>query len=186
MREWNKHADILNLIIPMVWERLGQGTKKGFKHINACVLIEANLDPEDIKFTTANESKCIFIASGSSPLKHKLMMKMCKEIEDLGRELYSHLPVVIGLGLHSMLDPVNDSQLEVYEGLLKVDGDPREGQVFLNFDRVYTALEYNADFYQLEKPLLFEKTEKDRTALTLFNRREVRVPVCSVSIVAQP
>ena len=85
-----------------------------------------------------------------------------------------------------MLDPVNDSQLEVYEGLLKVDGDPREGQVFLNFDRVYTALEYNADFYQLEKPLLFEKTEKDRTALTLFNRREVRVPVCSVSIVAQP
>ena len=178
MREWSKHADILNLIIPMVWERLGKDTKQGYRAINAAVLIEANLDPEDIKFSTANESKCIFIATGSVALNHKFLMRLCKEIEDLGTELYTYKPVVLALGLKTMLAPITDPEREVYDGLLKVDGDPREGQVFLNFDRTYDELDAAIERHELERPLLFQKPHKDRTVLTYFNRREVLLLFC--------
>ena len=158
----------------MVWEQLGKETKTGYKSINAAVLIEANLSPDDIKFTTANESKCIFIATGSSPLQHKHMLSLCQEIVDLGKELHSHLPFLCGLGLATMLQPLTDAQLEVYEGILRVDGDPREGQVLLNYDRMYFELEGAIDKYNLEKPPLYQGSI-DRTALTFFTNREVRI-----------
>ena len=159
----------------MVWEQLGKETKSGYKAINAAVLIEANLDPEDIRFTTANESKCIFIATGSTPLKHEFMLALCQEIEDLGRELYNHLPFVCGLGLATMLETLTDYQLKQYEGILRVDGDPREGQILVNYDRMYFELEGAIEKYNLEKPLLYSGFSGiDRTALTFFNRREVR------------
>ena len=181
MREWAKHlGDVLNLIIPMVWERLGKETRQGHCRINAPVLIEANLNPEDINFKTANESKCIFIATGSTPLQHKSMMKLCKEIEDHGRELHAYLPVLLGLGLNTMFDKITDEQLETYEGILKVDGDPREGQVLLNFDRVFRVLKEAIEEHNFEEPLLFENSAPiDRSSLTFFNNREV-CTVCTV------
>lgn len=182
MREWNKHADILNVIIPMVWERLGKDTKAGFKTVNAAVLIEANLSPKDIKFETANDSKVIFIATGSSPLKHRNMMKLCQEIEDLGRELHAHMPVLCGLGLNTMLDKITDPQLESYDGILKKDGDDREGQFFCNYDRLHAALEHAIEEYDLEKPLLFQQVTIDREAITFFNDREVRTKYCKNAI----
>jgi hypothetical protein len=119
VREWAKHADILNLAIPIVWERLGRNTVRGnYQHVNAVVLIEANMSPEDIKFKTANESKVVFIATGPTPLKHKKMMKLCQEIEDLGRELHSHLPFLLGFGLNTMLGVITDLELEAYDGVL--------------------------------------------------------------------
>ena len=174
VREWAKHTDILNLIIPMVWEQLGKDCKTGFRHVNAPVMIEGNLHPDDIKFTTANNTKCIFVATGSTPLKHKNMMKLCKEVEELGRELHLYLPVLIGLGLKTMLDVVTDDELEVYEGILRKDGDPREGQVMVNYDRVHSVLDDAVDRFDLERPLLFQKSSIDRTALTFFTKREVR------------
>ena len=78
MREWNKHGDTLNLMIPMVWERLGKKTKRGYKKVNAPVMIEANLSPKDIKFSTANESKCIYIYTGSSRMAHDNLMALTK------------------------------------------------------------------------------------------------------------
>ena len=157
----------------MVWERLGKETKQGFKYVNAPVLIEANLHPDDIKFTTANDSKVIFIATGSTPLEHKRMMKLCKDIEDLGRELHSYLPVLIGLGLKTMLTVITDEGREAYDGILRTDGDPREGQVFINYDRVHSVLDEAITTYGFERPLLFQKHTLDRTALTFFNTREV-------------
>ena len=85
MREWHKYEKLLNSIIPMLWEGLGRKTKQGYKRVNGAVLIEANMDPADIRFDAANESKCIFLYTGSTPLQHKKLMKITKEIEDLGK-----------------------------------------------------------------------------------------------------
>ena len=159
----------------MVWERLGKDTKQGHRKINAPVLIEANLSPEDILFKTANESKCIFIYTGSTPLKHKSMMKLCQEIEDHCRELHKYLPALLGLRLNTMIDKITDEELEIYEGILKVDGDPREGQVLLNYDRVHGVLQDAIERYKLERPLLYQcsTTSIDRTTLTFYNNRMV-------------
>ena len=179
MKEWNNHEATLNTLVPSIWERLGRETRTEYKAINAAVLVEANLSPENIKFTTANESKCIFIATGSTPLQHPNMMKLCKDIENLGRELHMYLPVLCGLGLATMLDPITDEQLAVYEGLLRVDGDPRDGQVLLNYDRVHKEVKDANDLYNLEKPLLYQASAIDRTALTIYNGREVSFPYTS-------
>ena len=62
----------------MVWERLGKQTNRGYRTINGPVLVEANLSPQNIKFTTANESKCIFIYTGSSRVAHPNLMAITK------------------------------------------------------------------------------------------------------------
>ena len=92
-----------------------------------------------------------------------------------GRELYSHLPVLYGLGLNTMLDQITDPELEAYDGLLRVDRDPREGQFFLNFDRLHGALEAAIETYEFERPTLFESNSIDRSSLCFFNGREVKV-----------
>ena len=173
VREWSKHNDLLNLIIPMVWERLGKNTKQGRRNINAPVLIEANLSPRDIVFKTANESKVIFLATGSTPLKHKHLMKLCQDVEDIGRELHNYLPDLYGLGLKTMLDKITDEELEIFDGVLKTDGNPREAQQYLNYDRVHYTLDNAIDTYNFERPLLFQSPTIDRTALTFFNIRTV-------------
>ena len=175
VKEWNNHHVILNTLVPSVWEKLGKETKNGYKTVNAPVLIEANLSPEDIRFTTANESKCIFIATGSTPLQHKHMMVLCQDIESLGRELYKYLPVLCGLGLATMLNKVTDEQLEVYQGLLRVDGDPRDGQFFLNFDNLHFELKEAIEKYNLEEPLLYKAYPIERSTLTIYNGSEVTI-----------
>ena len=100
-------------------------------------------------------------------------MTLCAEMESHARELYSYLPVLCGLGLATMLGTITDEQLKTYQGLLRVDGDPRDGQFFLNFDNLFSELEGAIDRYGLETPLLFQAFPPDRTALTMYNGREV-------------
>ena len=173
VREWAKHADLLNLAIPMVWERLGRTVRQTHQTVNAVVLVDANMGPEDIRLTGANESKVVFIATGSTPLEHKNRMKLCQEMENLARELFLYLPVLLGLGLSTMLGRITDLELEAYDGSLKNDGDDREGQIFLNYDRVHSALDDAVTRYGLERPLLLQSGTIDRTALTYYNNREV-------------
>ena len=61
MREWVKHADILNVAIPMVWEGLGRNIRGKEQDVNAVVMIDANLHPDDIRLDNANDSKVTFI-----------------------------------------------------------------------------------------------------------------------------
>ena len=68
------------------------------------------------------------------------MMALCEDIENLGRELHDHLPVVSVFGLATLLDRVTDEHLEVYKGLLRVDRDPRDGQFFLNLHHPHSYL----------------------------------------------
>jgi hypothetical protein len=175
VREWANHGDILNLSIQMVWERLGRQIREKYQPVNAVVLVDANMSPEDIRLEYANESKVIFIATGSTPLMHDRRLELCQEMEDLARELYSYLPVLLGMGLNTMLKRVTDAETAVYDGLLKKDRDDREAQVFLHYDRVHAALDDAITEYRLERPLLFHRNPIDRTALTFYNNREVRI-----------
>ena len=176
MREWSKaHVEILNLAIKMVWEQLGRQVRDKYQAVNAVLLIDANMSPEDIRLDHANESKVIFLATGSSPLQHRKKLQLCQEMEDLARELYTYLPVLLGLGLNTMLKKVTDAETEVYDGILRTDRDDREAQVLLNYDRVHAAIEEAIEEYDLEKPHLFNKIPIDRTTLTFYNQRQLHV-----------
>ena len=193
MREWAKHADTLNLgmirhkhqdnvilsipfyaVIPMVWERLGRYLRQVYQNVNSVVFVDANLSPSDVKLTGANESKVAFIATGSKPLQHPNRLDLCQEMVTLAKELHQHLPVILSLGLNCMLKRVTDEQCAAYDGILKQDGDDREGQVLLNYDRVHSALDDAITEFNLDRPALFQKSTIDRTALTFYNGREVR------------
>ena len=165
--------DVLNQAIKMVWEQLGRQVRDKYQDVNAVLLIDANMSPEDIRLDHANESKVIFLATGSTPLQHRNKLKLCQEMEDLARELYTFLPVLLGLGLNTMLQKVTDAETEKYDGILRTDRDDREAQVLLNYDRVHEALEEAIEEHGLEKPPLFNKILIDRTTLTFYNQREV-------------
>ena len=49
-------------------------------------------------------------------------------MEKAAVELRSCLPVLLGLGVQCILPPIDDEQLALYDGILKEDGDEREGK----------------------------------------------------------
>ena len=102
--------DVLNQAIKMVWEQLGRQVRDKYQDVNAVLLIDANMSPADIRLDHANESKVIYLATGSSPLQHRNKLRLCQEMEDLARELYTFLPVLLGLGLSTMLKKVTDAE----------------------------------------------------------------------------
>ena len=165
--------DVLNQAIKMVWEQLGRQVRDKYQDVNAVLLIDANMSPADIRLDHANESKVIYLATGSSPLQHRNKLRLCQEMEDLARELYTFLPVLLGLGLSTMLKKVTDAETETYDGILRTDRDDREGQVLRNYDRLHEAIDEAIEEYGLEKPPLFEKIPIDRTSLTYYNERQV-------------
>jgi len=156
-------------VIKSLWERIGREVEKKTYTPRAVVHISANLDPGDIKLWGANESKVKFIASGSIPLKHPRKLKLCDDMEKAARELRSYLPVLLGIGVQCVIPKIVDEQLNAYDGLTKVEDDEREGQILVNYDRVWTAIDIAIDEYKLPKPELFKKGYLDRTALTHYN-----------------
>ena len=96
-------------------------------------------------------------------------------MEDLARELFYYLPVIISLGLSNMMKKVTDVETRIYDGILNTDRDDRQAQVFINYDRVHGALEEAIDDYGLPKPILFQKIPIDRTALTFYSKRKVNL-----------
>ena len=173
MREWCDTGDVLNQAIQQVWEKLGRRVRDKYQGVNAVLLVDANMSPKDIVLKYANESKVIFVATGSTPLAHSRRMELCQEMENKARELHSYLPVLLGLGLSCMLDRITDQELPLYDGLLKRDGDDRQAQVLLHFDKTHEAVEVAIEEFNLNIPLLFQSSPIDRTALTFYNEREV-------------
>ena len=126
--EWHKHEELLNLVIKTLWEKIGREVDKKLYTPKAIVHISANKTPNQIKLTGANESKVKFVASGSTPLAHPRKIKLCVEMEQAAQKLRTCLPVLLGLGVQCLLPPIEDDQLALYDGILKVDGDEREGE----------------------------------------------------------
>ena len=160
----------------MIWERLGRRINHKYQAVNSVVFIEANLDPSDViaLLKNANESKTVFIASGSKPLSHDRRKAKCKEMIAAAKQLYVYCPVLLGIGLSCMLTEIGDDDLPQYDGLLKTDKDDRTGQSLLDYDRVHKVLSDAITEFELDPPLLFQKSEIDRTALTFYNGKEVR------------
>ena len=102
-------------------------------------------------------------------------MELTNEMESAARKLYKYKPVLLSLGLNGMLPVVTDEQLADYEGLLKVDGDEREAQVVLNYDRIYEFIREAIAKHKLDPPALFLKGHIDRLSLTFYKTSQVRV-----------
>ena len=157
----------------MIWERLGRKNGGVYQGINTVVMVEANLSPAGVKLTGGNPSKVSFIATGSRALDHEFKLELCKEIILLAGQLNSYLPVIFGLGLCCLLEDITTAELRGYDGVLKEDGDDRQGQTLLNYDRLYSVLQESIIRYELEVPLLFQYLHGiDRRALTFYNGRD--------------
>ena len=97
----------------MVWEKLGRRIGATFQTVNTVLLVEANLSPSGVKLTGGNESKVSFIATGSTALTHPAKLELCKEMIGIARQLHSHLPDLLSLGLNCMLEPITTPQVRV-------------------------------------------------------------------------
>ena len=53
------------MAIPMIWERIGRKLKNTWQIPKAVFHVDANLSPEDIKLAGANESKVVFLHTGT-------------------------------------------------------------------------------------------------------------------------
>ena len=182
MREWSDTGDVLNQAIQQVWEKLGRKVRDKYQGVHAVLLVDANMSPKDIALKYANESKVIYVATGSSPLRHARRMELCQEMENKARELHTYLPVLLGLGLSCMLDRITDQELSLYDGLLKTDGDDRQAQVLLHFDKVHNSVDEAIEVFKLTRPLSFQCSPIDRTALTFYNEREVIRFILTMSV----
>ena len=138
----------------MIWERLGRKNGGVYQGINSVVMVEANLSPAGVKLTGGNASKVSFIATGSKALDHEFKLELCKEIILLAGQLHQYLPVIFGLGLSCMLEEITTAELRGYDGVLREDGDDRQGQVLHNYDRLYSVLQESIIKYELEVPLI--------------------------------
>ena len=116
------------MVIKALWERIGREVDKKIYTPRAVVHISANVSPEDIKLTGANQSKVKYIASGSTTLRHPRKLALCKEMEKAANELRSYLPVLLGMGVQCVLPTIVDEQLDQYDGILNADRDEREGE----------------------------------------------------------
>ena len=182
MREWTKQTGtVINTIIPVVWEKLGRNLNKKPQRVKAVVLIEleGNLDPEDLKLLGANKSKVNFVYTGPalSNLKQK---EICKKIVSLGTQLNKYKPVMLALGLNGLLAEITDEEIDAYEHLVE-NRDDRAGQVLLNYDRIYNALESAITEHNLIRPPLF-KGYIDRNALTKYSGKQVFISASFASV----
>ena len=129
MNEWFKSQALLNMLVKALWERNSRYVDRKKCTPKNVVHISANIDPSSIRLDDANESKIKFLASGSRPLEHSLKMKLTASMEKAAGELHNFLPVIIGLAIQSTLTKITDEErLNVYDGVLAVDGDEREGR----------------------------------------------------------
>ena len=115
------------MLIKSLWERLSREVDRKLCVPKNVVHISANVDPKDIRLDGANESKVKFIASGSKPLEHDSKMKLTEIMERSASKLHKFLPVILGLGIQSTIPRIKDDDLKVYDGILKIDRDEREG-----------------------------------------------------------
>ena len=166
------------MIIPALWERISRTVSKGRTYTPKNVVhIDANLSPEDIKLSGANESKLAFIYSGSKPLKHPSKLQLTNEMENEAKLLHKFLPVVLALGIKSTLNEVSDMQLLEYEGLLKADADEREGRKCLNFNFEFLFLViYSRDsgLVQAPRPNAGHKKQKNRAKIRFCRYAKMR------------
>ena len=103
------------------------------------------------------------------------MIELTNEMEEAARKLFKYKPVLLGLGLSTMLEKITDTQRVEYNGLLRVSGDERQAQVLVDYDRLYTMIKNVAASHELDPAPLFTKGHIDRTSLTYWSSNQVTI-----------
>ena len=94
-------------------------------------------------------------------------MRICGDIINLSKKLYSYKPVLLSLALCSGLSRISDELLDDYTHIVP-DRDDRKCQILLNFDRLHGMIEEAIVKYGLNRPGLFTLNYIDRNAITHY------------------
>ena len=89
--------------------------------------------------------------------------------------------MTLSLGVKHSLHKASELELEPLVGVMRNPKDKRgEGQVLVNYDRVYVAVKAAIDKYSLPKPALFQSDGIDRRSSVYFStNQEVSKNNCS-------
>ena len=82
-------------------------------------------------------------SQGRPPLHGSwIQLKLTEIMERSASKLHKFLPVILGLGIQSTIPRIKDDDLKVYDGILKIDRDEREGmcQVLIFYSLCLMAL----------------------------------------------
>ena len=86
------------------------------------------------------------------------------------------------LAVQTCVPACTPEEMERVDPVLRVPGDKREGQLIVNFDRVFMAVENAIEEYGLERPDLFKADGIDRRSMTYFNTNNevglVKIKAC--------
>ena len=138
---------------------------------SAVVHLDGNIKPSDVaeKLGGPMMSKIKFNFTGDKKIEHPNETKLIDEILELAVELHNYLPVLLSWGVETILPRVSSAEVAQLEGVLKMKGDRREGQIIKNYDRMTEKCQEASEKYKLKPPPLFETPGIDRTSLIYFN-----------------
>ena len=111
----------------------------------------------------------MFLASSETPLQHKQQKALARKILENATELHKFKPILLGLGVSSVMTEINDEALNDLAGFLKKPNDSRQGQLLFNYDNFYKYIQKMLVKFNIDPPLLFLNQEIDRTALVYYN-----------------
>ena len=151
-----------------LWERSGSASRvnKDLRP-SAIIHIDANVMPEDIlkHLDPAMKDKIYFIYTGLSPLEHPDELDLIDQMLEDSKKLYSYLPVLLSMGIATLLARVPNDVVKELKDYLPKPNDRRAAQVLFCYDNVYNYCKDKIDSYELEEPPLFDSEGIDRTAL---------------------
>ena len=78
----------------------------------------------------------------------------------------------MSIGVANVLPKVTKDEMEELAGVLKKAGDKREGQILANYDRVFKTISAAIKEHDLQRPILFQSNEIDRTSAIYFNTNQ--------------
>ena len=146
MKEFSLNADtrthqigskFLKWGITTLWER-GSKASLGQKDLRpaASIHIDANVMPADIlkQLDSPTGSKLYFIYTGAKQMNHEDDIAIIDELLDDAILLHKYLPVLLALGVDTLLRRISKSDMSKIGHLLKDRTDRRHGQILFQYE----------------------------------------------------
>lgn len=169
--------------IKTLWERSGTSNAAGNKDLRptSIIHIDANVVPQDIlkHLRQPLHDKLYFIYTGHIPMEHDEEMDIIDEMLDDSLKLYEYKPVMLAMGVATLLQRISRAELAELSEVLQNPNDKRAGQVIFSYDNIY---KYCKDVIKSlglvdDIPALFDSEDIDRTALIWFNKKQARFKI---------
>ena len=123
--------------IQTLWERGSKSAVRN-KDLRPCasVHIDANVVPKDIlsQLDDAMASKIFFIYTGPTQLEHEDEVSIIDELMEDAEKLHKYLPVLLSLGVRTLLLRVTKQQMLEMADALSDPNDKRQAQVLYQYD----------------------------------------------------